>query len=310
MSAPFLVVIPVALLAIVLLLSFIGCHHNNPNTQTTTDFFKYTSTILPTPGLVAYWPLGEATGTTAVNSHQAGANYGTYMSANFQADAAAQSAYAPGSLILGSPGILPGDLVSPFTAGSARTTCVNVNGGYVVVPASSVLNPPQSDGFTIEAWVKVEWGSLEPAHRAVLVSQFIDQAGNVSGFALYSTPSNCWEVSVGIGPTANSVSAVTSDPSATYGVGYYLAATYDHNAFTLTLYVDGIKVADIQTNYNVNWSQPLYIGAAPNRLPTGPVSTSLIYPFHGRIQSVALYKGALSASTILTHWHHGNGHDP
>src|SRR3954467_5206159 len=110
MSAPFIVVIPVALLAIVLLLGFLGCH-TNTSLPPPTNFTTYSgSTVLPTPGLVAYWALGEASGPTAVNRHQPGVNNGTYAQAGFMPDAVAQSAAAPGVLIYGVSGLLAGDL--------------------------------------------------------------------------------------------------------------------------------------------------------------------------------------------------------
>jgi hypothetical protein len=308
MSASLFLFVPLALLAIVLLLSFLGCHNNPP--PATANFFNYTNgTILPTPGLLAYWPLGETVGATAVNHHQPGTNNGTYTNNNFFADTGVQSAAASGILALGQTGLLNGDLV-PATANSPRTKCIRVDGGYVVVPSGSTLNPTQADGFTIEAWVHVGWASNDPAYRAVLTSQLVDVSGNVSGFALYATPANFWEVSLGTGPTANTVATATSTQSFSTGTGYHLAATYDPLIFTLALYVDGYKVADVQTNYNVNWTGPLYIGAGPNQLPSGPANPTLIYPFNGYMQAVAIYKGALSATTIYTHSRNGNGYNP
>jgi hypothetical protein len=321
MSASLFLFVPLALLAIVLLLSFLGCNGSSSSSSSTlpanppAHFFDYTNgTILPTPGLLAYWPLGETVGPTAVNSHTPGTNNGTYTNTTFFADSNVSSAAASGILAFGQTGLLDGDLV-PATTGSPRTKCISVDGGYVVIPASSTLNPPPAYGFTIEAWVRVGWTSIDPAYRAVLTSQLVDLNGNVSGFALYATPANCWEVSLGTGPTVNTVATVTSDPSCLWEATYYLAATYEPNTSTLALYVDGSKVGDVQLQvyYNVNWTGPLYIGAGPNQLPSGPAYPNLpnlIYPFNGYIQAVAIYQGALSATTILKHCHNGNGYNP
>jgi hypothetical protein len=311
MSTPFLVVIPIALLAIVVLLSFVGCDDGSLTLPATTvKFSKYSGhTILPTPGLVAYWTLDDTGGTTAKNRHQPGTSDGTFKSAHFPADPNVQSAEGFNTLTFGSLGLLDGDLVQP--ANTTKRTCIGVNGGYVVVPWSAALNPLQSDGFTIEAWVKVGWGiSDTAAHRAVLVSQFVDPSSYIFGFALYATPNNCWEVSVGTPAGPNSVQTITSGQPFFFGATYYLAATYDPNALALTLYVEGRKVADVQTSYDANWTGPLYIGVGPNQLPNGPENPTLIYPFVGGIQAVAVYKGALSADTIFQHCRNGNGWDP
>ena len=59
MSASLLVLIPPTLLAIVLLLCFVGCTNEYRPFDVLRPSNYSTDTILPTPGLVAYWPLGE-----------------------------------------------------------------------------------------------------------------------------------------------------------------------------------------------------------------------------------------------------------
>src|SRR3954447_2352146 len=107
MSASLLVLIPPTLLAIVLLLCFVGCTNEYRPFDVTPSVIDYsTNTILPTPGLVAYWPLGETQGETIAVDLKGGHN-GDYLSQEFPAEA--QGAYADGTLVLGSPGIVPGD---------------------------------------------------------------------------------------------------------------------------------------------------------------------------------------------------------
>ena len=74
MSALLLVLIPPALLAIVLLLCFVGCSFE-PGTSPISEFTHYSDqTILPTVGLVGYWPLGErGGGDNRSRRHQRGA---------------------------------------------------------------------------------------------------------------------------------------------------------------------------------------------------------------------------------------------
>src|ERR1700716_438938 len=169
MSAPLLVLIPPTLLAIVLWLCFVGCTNDYQDFDI-LPFTQYsTVTILPSPGLAAYWPLGEpAQSVKAVDLK--GGHDGDYLSQGFQDDPAFQGAAAPGTLTLQSPGIVAGDTVAPHDATSPRTTCMLTNGGYVSVPFDAALNPTKAEGFTIEAWVRTEWSASDtPAHRVISV---------------------------------------------------------------------------------------------------------------------------------------------
>jgi Concanavalin A-like lectin/glucanases superfamily/Calcineurin-like phosphoesterase len=86
----------------------------------------YSQAVSSTAGVVSYWRLGEASGSTACDS--VGSNPGTYQ---------------PGTT-LGKPGAIAGD----------PDTSVGFDGstGSVSVPSASTLN--LGDRFTIEAWVK------------------------------------------------------------------------------------------------------------------------------------------------------------
>jgi len=83
----------------------------------------YAATVLATPGLVGYWRLGEASGSTAFDSK--GSSNGSYV----------------GGVTLGQPGALVGD---PNTAAAFDGT------GYVSLP-----NLGSSSSFTVEGWTKL-----------------------------------------------------------------------------------------------------------------------------------------------------------
>jgi hypothetical protein len=87
---------------------------------------SYSGQITGTAGLIAYWRLGEASGTVACDS--AGANNGSYQSGT----------------VLARPGALAGD---PDTA-----VGFDGNRGWVQVPHDPALSV--GDRFAIEAWVK------------------------------------------------------------------------------------------------------------------------------------------------------------
>ena len=86
----------------------------------------YSGVVSSTPGLVAYWRLGESSGTVACDS--TGHDNGTYL----------------GGAALGTPGAIVGD---PDTAVS-----LNGSSSQVSVPATNLLNV--GDSFSIEGWVK------------------------------------------------------------------------------------------------------------------------------------------------------------
>jgi hypothetical protein len=333
MSAPLLIVIPLALLAIVALLCSVGCsfqHGIAPFTTYTDD------TVLANPAVVAYWPLGEL-----ADADPAGDRVGSHNGAYIDPITApslypwpaytipnppnpdVQSAAAPGSLAPGQPGILNGDRLQP--AGTVRTRCMAVDGAYVEVPFNAAFNPPTS--FTVEAWVRVDWGRNDPhAFRIVLDSR--ESAGGFKGCALYAKADDNqpgvyhWEAAIGNGgsgnagltlATSNDPPIALNDPSLAAGVTYHLAVTYDGPSQTLILYVDGEQRGPKinPATYVPNTTQPLWIGAGAPFVPRRPQPpgslASPLFPFVGAIQAVAVYNAALASDVILKHYHNGNG---
>ena len=230
MSASLLVATPPALLALVFLLCFVGCDRvfglepipENP------PFTKYTPSILDEPTLVAYWPLGEPPGApTAVDLK--GNRNGTYLAQALPDDPAIGSAGAPGTLVLGQPGIVAGDTAAPFDDPNARTTCIEVNGGYVSVPYDPALNPAKVDGFTLEAWVRVGWsGDSTAANRTIMTA--LDQVTGLRGFWLYAGGDNIWKALIGTGPGPTFVNG----PDVLLDTTNHIVLTYD-GTFVRTL---------------------------------------------------------------------------
>jgi hypothetical protein len=296
MSASLLIVIPFALLAIVLLFCFVGCDIIFDLDHVADPFTRYTEIILAEPTLVAYWPLGEAAGPTAFDLKPGPGHNGTYLSQPFPDDPSFPSAAAPGTLMLGQLGIVQGDTVSPHNASSARTTCIEVNGGYVSVPFDPALNPTKADGFTIEAWVTVGWSATDTAAiRTITIS--LDTAGGTRGYALLALPVNIWQGAVGTG----SGITFTNGPRVIFGKTSHLVLTYD--GASLTLFVNGEESTAVATDYQASTQSRLFIGAGG---PDRPEPRGL---WVGKIQCVALYKGALPPERVKKHALYGNGVD-
>ena len=320
MSASLIAWLPLALLAAVSLLCFVGCVLRS--TGDVPPFTNYRGTIQGDPNLVAFWPLGEMPGETTAHDIQGGHD-GTYTAV---ADPGyptippppgeAPSAKANGTFTLGATGIVQGDGVGDDPA--SLNTCMKTDGGYVSVPFDAAINP--TGAFTIEAWVRVEWtGDDEAAFRTVIDARAVD--GGSRGFALYATPDNHWEVWLGNGGTGMTGRAIATTPDpfpmSLEGVTFYLAASFDGSM--LRIFSDGEQRASVamsvyapNDDVSPHVPSPLYIGAGAPWLPTGgPIPPGgPRWPFRGKIQDVAVYNAALDQAVILKHKHNGDGTDP
>jgi hypothetical protein len=109
---------------------------------------------------------------------------------------------------------------------------------------------------------------------------------------------------------SNELTITLKDPAASAGTTFYLVLTYDGQ--TLSLFADGVPLGQVTAGYAPNAAQVLWIGAgtpySPRRTqPAGPDPASPLFPFVGAIQDVAIYSTVLPLSTILTHFHNGQG---
>jgi hypothetical protein len=340
MSTSLIVLIPVILLGIVGMLCFVGC--TLPTGGLGPDFTTYTTMIVSTKDIIAYWPLKEgadAMPASELVSNSAG-NYIDKFTAKTDTvypwpqfnvpnganppvlSAAAAGADEMGDLKLGQPGIVRGDVVPPLSS-PLPPACMVVNGCFVEVPFNSGKFIPAT-AFTVEAWVRVDWTVNDPhAFRFVLDMREHDPV--TTGFAILAKAddngtSYRWAAAVGDGSTKfvpiespqQTITLKDIAPSAT-GTTFYLALTFENQ--TLTLFVDGVQQTQVASGYTPNAAQVLWIGAgtpySPRRTqpPVGPDPTSPLFPFVGAIQDVAIYQVALPPLTILAHFNNGNGNN-
>jgi Concanavalin A-like lectin/glucanases superfamily len=305
MSAPLVLMFLIGVTAIVWSTCFVGCDGGFPGDI--SDYYLYQNTVTSTPGLVAFWPLDDTSGTVAVDL---GPNHlnGTYTMGPVVPtyNAAQQSDASPGTFALNQPNIVPGDAANGNPA--TPNPSVNFNGGYVSVPWQAALGPPAPGQFTLEAWVVPNWtladAQADPSFRSV-VNASTDTAAGFTGFALYASPNNLWTATIGIG-SQNATATTGNNQTIVQGSLYFLVATYDGS--TLTLWVNPADTtqppdgtAPASGYVPVASPVPLYIGTGRPDLPTP------LFPFNGSIQDVALYNVVLDGQTIETHYLNGVG---
>jgi hypothetical protein len=304
MSAPLGFLILIGAAAIVWSACFVGCDGGFPGVL---EYSLYQETVINTPGLAAFWPLNDTSGTVAVDlgpnafngAYTVGPVVPTY-------NAAQQSDASPGTFMLDQPNIVAGDTLNGDPA--KPSPCVYFNGGFVSVPWQAALGPPQPAQFTLEAWVVPNWtladAQTDPSFRAVVASDS-NTAGMFGGFGLFATPDNLWSATIGTG-SQDVTATVGSNQTIVQGSLYFLVVTYDGN--TLTLWVnpaDTTQPPDASAAAGgyvpVGSPIPVHIGIGRPDLPTP------LFPFNGSIQDVAFYNVVLDGPTIETHYMNGLG---
>jgi Concanavalin A-like lectin/glucanases superfamily len=306
MSTTLFFLIPVGFLAIAWSLCFVGCSLDVAGEL--SSYYQYQDTVTGTPGLVAFWPLNETSGTTAADIGPHHFN-GTYTTGpNVPAyNAAEQSDAAPGTFTLNQPNIVAGDAINNNP--NTLNPCVLFNGGYVKVPWHAALGPPlpQPLQFTIEAWVMPDWtlqdAQSNKSYRAVIAS---NTPTAFQGFLLCASPDNLWTLFLGDG-SQNQTTTTGNNQTIVQKSLYFLVVTYDGSKQQLTLWVnpaDTTQPPDAQVTTGfvpVASPIPFYIGIGRPDLATP------LLPFNGWIQDVAFYNVVLDGNTIETHYSNGSG---
>jgi hypothetical protein len=214
---------------------------------------------------VAYWRLGESSGTTAVD--QRGLRSGTYV----------------GGPTLGVPGILSSD---PDTAVLLNTS------QYVTVPDAPALSPEAGAAgkLTLEAWVRLS--ALPSGSPASVISK---GAAGAYEYALRVQPSGAVEVILW-SPGGTTYQAVASPSGAVApGAWYHLAATCQ-NGVACQVFVNGALRATITSGWGA--TLPADKGA-PVTIGRRGDNTQMLA---GTVDEVAIYSTPLSATQIQEHY--------
>lgn len=316
MSTTLILLVPLLILPVVLLLAFAGCqllapldpHESAPQQQdpnpppappskpppvglppTTPTLVSYEDLILHhTPGLVAYWRLGDPAASPSARDSGPNGLDGTYYGG-------VNRGTSVGALALKESG----DLAAAF----------NGTNGFVEVktPQPQLLAP---SSFSVEAWV---FPQGDPNVAGWVTEQYVVSShGHASGVdygfelkVIRERDPNAGVqglVYTGLGsPSEQSVAlSLSAGPGAQWR---YLVMTYNGVAGTtdyktLRLYVDAVEVQPPTSGatYAVNLIAPLRIGAG--RQANGNPDKF----FNGLIDEVALYNVALDENIVKDHF--------
>ena len=252
-----------------------ACKITNPHGSVTSKVARLTVVTAPTasyPSVVladspiAYWRLGETTGT---NAHDyVGGFTGTYR-----------------NVALGRPGYASADPDKAAQFGPAINSHVaDING----VDFATNGGLPS---FTIEAWVK---GGAQTSDAGIVTKgtgaggeQFnLDTGAGNRAFRFFVR-------------NAGGGAHLCSSPIIPDGQWHHVVGTLDGASGTLTLYVDGVSYATASIGLTAGilaTPQPMSIGSRQGG--TGPFDTQ----FDGTIDEVAIYAHALDATKVAEHY--------
>ena len=231
---------------------------------------------------IAYWRLGETSGSAAMNSSSLGsALNGTYL----------------GGVSLGSPGLLAGD-----ADGAATFDGIN---DRIALPSHFAVNAGGPyDVRTIELWFQ----AADVNSRQVL----FEEGGTGRGLNVYLDGGklyvNGWNrANDDAGATTpwgpNYVSSVVQ-PGRTYQATLVL----DQPTGTLSGYLNGVKFGDVSGvgRLFAHGDPPGIGGANGGTLFHDGQRNFGVQPFTGTIDEVSLYQAGFSANRVISHYHAGS----
>lgn len=311
--------VPIGMLAIVWSAYFVGCALQTGGIPATPGP-PYSNVVTSTPdlfGLVAYWPLNDAQGSTTAKDI-IGGHDGTYVSPPDYPNVPANSRpLNPPKLNLQQGSIVPGDVSNSQFTDVLQAASVDFEGGYVSIPWNTGMQQmPSLSQFTVEFWIKPGWSD------AKFAATVFGAVTNTTGFAVFINEMNQLQVGIGNGTT---LTVIPQNPTVAIDLTRpqtYIAVTGDSTTGTITLFAnvgpDPGTLASVQSIPNTGYGEvgqtqqvTFFIGAgdsqdAPQNLrtPANPNGAPQ-FPFQGLIQSVALYNQVLDTSTLEDHFNAG-----
>lgn len=236
---------------------------NGVSWQSPSSGSTYASVVLA-DSPIAFWPLNETSGTTAIDAGPNGLN-GTY-SGTFS--------------LLGTLG--PGNL--------AAGVLLDGTSGKIQVSPNALLNV--STNWSIETWsVFSTDGLLGAVTRQMTMSGLNTSGTNVVSFAHgLSTSATAGQALQGGFTVSGGAWVVCTGPFAVRMQLIHLVTTYDNT--NLRFYINGCLYATVATSAHVATNQGLYLGA----------DNSGARYFNGILSSCAIYGTTLTAARVHAHY--------
>jgi phosphatidylglycerol:prolipoprotein diacylglycerol transferase len=330
---------PVAVLVVLLLFRFVGCtsfgSDDVSNMNLTDDYAKAVAADNP----IAYWRLQEKmpvppalpSGVTAANAVGVASHLhdGLYNVAPAPIPPDPVNHHGGANPIKLELGVIPGLLEKDTTA-----TAIRVQGGFVRVPWTADLNPPQ---FSVDALVLPEWDLSKKGFFYTFLSS-TSQSAN-TGYAIYGGPLDDtdpqseyhWQLWVGNGTTFEQLKLKDFMPNGTGGLKYTgtepgrqndpglkIVSQPTYLALTREVTVTGgatFFFHFFHSGRDMSWLRyellPLSSGSfAPNITPAdlfigidGPFAGPIPFndAFSGKIEEVAIYNGAVPDMRLSSH---------
>lgn len=267
----------------------------------TAQASPYSDAVLA-DGPVAYYRLGETSGSVAANSSIHGAALdGTYL--NFGAGS------SPSSTI-GQVGPRPGDpsgssAIQGFESDNIGIRSAANANAQVEVPDNNLLDI--TGALTLEAWVRRDDAQASNGNNEGIVGKFTGTASptNQRSYDLYyNSRTGTGLPSIGFILNTTGVAGGNVDfstaidiPAGSTGGWAYLAAVYEPNV-RMSVYLNGVSIGEKTTGLP---AASLFAGTAPlwiGRQFSSATNTS----FEGLIDEVAVYDKALSAAQVAAHY--------
>lgn len=232
---------------------------------------QYLQTVLG-DSPIGYWRLGEASGTTAANTATSGTTYaGAYL-------AFSGTDYGKTGALTGS-----GDFNTAVQFNGLESP-TNVSNRVSIPPA--LMQSLGTNSYSIEMWVN----SADLTYRGDPFNTNVNGGGSM------------W-VGDGLNPTLNTNTRVnwwcdfgvlTSTTSLTTGTWYHIVATRDISTQLNKLYINGAL------NVSGSYSSAVNLGGITSALIGNHSALSI--GWNGRMDEVAIYNTALTASQVANHY--------
>jgi hypothetical protein len=260
----------------------------------------------------AYWRLGEASGTTAVDE-MAAAHNGSYLT--FNADTGLNT---PGAVILGVPGALGCDASTAFSP----TTDGDNNGSFATITNLSTLGSSLAFGLSIETWIKLPTDKtqdvpyvIELGNYTSLVSPYYT-VGRVDLYMIADDPEDgatniYFSVDDNVGKRwATNAEGPNGEipPELFDNAWHHLVVTWDGDPDGVgAIYLDGKALPSVCGRVGsqstgaftfVNWTNP---GCIAGLIQTRADNTPIPF-FTGTLEEVAIYNKALTAGQVAAHY--------